>query len=178
MANRRFKLTEEEIAAMRQAEKQTHDVRELKRLQAARLYGSGVRVAEILSLVGCGPCSPRQWASEYRRGGLAALRTKWQGGNANKLTPEQRADLATKLAQYTPDQVLASDIRVERGAFWTVSDLQTVVEQWYGVHYRSETSYRTLLRASGLSYQKVEKIYRSQPNAERIAEFTAELEKK
>jgi transposase len=61
--------------------------------------------------------------------------------------------------------------------FWTVSDLQIVVERWYGVTYRSPNSYRSLLHASGLSYQKVEKVYRSQPGAVQLADFETELEK-
>ncbi len=178
MAKRKFQLTEDEIAACRQAESQTREVRELKRLQAVRLYGMGESVATIQKLVGCGPVSPRQWASEYGQGGLAALKTRWASDNANKLTPEQRQELATKLAQYTPEQIIAPGVRVERGAFWTVSDLQIVVAQWYGVTYRSPTSYRSLLAKGGLSYQKVEKGYRSQPGVVQLADFEAELEKK
>jgi transposase len=177
MAKRQFQLTEDEISAFRQAEAQTRDVRELKRLQAVRLYGMGESVGVIQKLVGCGPVSPAQWAIECRRGGLEALQSHWQGGNANKLTEEQRQDLGEKLAQYTPEQVIAPDVRVERGAFWTVSDLHLVVEQWYGVTFRSETSYRNLLHTCGLSYQTVEKVYRSQPSAAQVADFEAELEK-
>jgi transposase len=178
MAKRKFELTEAEIVAFRQAELQTRDVRELKRLQAVRLYGSGESVATIQHLTGCGPISPCQWATEYGRGGLATLRTQGRGGNAHKLTAEQRRDLFEKLDQYTPEQVIAADVRLERGAFWTVSDLHIVVQQWYGVTYHSPTSYRSLLHASGLSYQKVEKVYRSQPGALRLADFEADLEKK
>jgi transposase len=157
MAKRKFELNEAEIAAFRQAEEHTRDVRELKRLQAVRLYGSGEKVATIQHLTGCGPVSPCQWATEYGRGGLEALRRRWRGGNANKLTAEQRRELFEKRDQYTPDQVLASEVRQAQGGFWTVSDLHMVVAQWYGVTYRSESSYRSLLHASGLSYQKVEK---------------------
>jgi len=177
MAKRQFQLSEAEIAAFRQAEAQTRDVRELKRLQAVRLYGMGERVEAIQKLVGCGPASPAQWAIEYRRGGVEALRNRWQGGNANKLTEAQRQDLREKLAQYTPEQVIAPDSRLERGAFWTVSDLQIVIQQWYGVTYRSPTSYRSWLHTCGLSYQKVEKVYRSQPGAVQLADFEADLEK-
>lgn len=177
MANRRFQLTPEEIARFRQAEAQTQDASELKRLQAVRLYGMGETVATIQELVGCGPASPRQWASAYRRGGVDALHTIWASGNANKLTDAQRQDLREKLAQYTPEQVIAPDVRIERGASWTVSDLQIVVEHWYGVTYSSETSYRTLLHACGLSYQKVEKVYRSQPGAVQLVDFETDLEK-
>lgn len=177
MAKRQFQLTEDEIVAFRQAEAQTPDVRELKRLQAVRLYGMGEPVATIQKLVGCGAESPHQWASRYRQGGLEALRIVWSSGNANKLTDEQRQDLREKLAQYTPEQVIAPDLRVERGAFWTVSDLQIVVERWYAVTYKSVRSYHNLLHTCGLSYQKAEKVYRSQPGAVQLAEFEAELEK-
>jgi transposase len=177
MAKRQFQLTEDEITAFRQAEAQTRDVRELKRLQAVRLYGTGKSVATIQKLVGCGPVSPRQWASEYRRGGLTALKSHWAIGNASKLSAEQRQDLFQKLEQYSPEQVIVPDVRVERGSFWTVSGLQMVIEQWYGVTYASPQSYRNLLHASGLSYQKVEKIYRSRPGAVQLADFEAELEK-
>jgi transposase len=178
MAKRKFELTEDEIRAFRQEEAQTRDVRELKRLQAVRLYGMGERVETIQKLVGCGPVSPAQWAIDYRGGGLGGLQSRWQGGNANKLSDEQRQDLFERLEQYSPEQVLAPDVRVERGAFWTISDLQIVVEQRYGVRYRSPTSYRNLLRTSGLSYQKVEKVYRSQPGAVQLADFEADLEKR
>jgi hypothetical protein len=68
MAKRQLHLTEEEMAAFRQAEAHTRDVRELKRLQAVRLYGMGEAVGTIQRLVGCGRVSPAQWAMEYRRG--------------------------------------------------------------------------------------------------------------
>lgn len=178
MAKRKFKLTDNEISAFHQAEAQTRDVRELKRLQAVRLYGMGESVATIQKLVGCGPVSPAQWAIVYRHGGLEGLQSRWQGGNANRLTIEQRQDLAAKLEQYNPEQVIAPEMRVERGTFWTVSDLQIVVAQWYGVVYRSESSYRNLIHACGLSYQKVEKVYRSQPGAVQLADFAMTLEKK
>lgn len=178
MATRQFQLTDDEIRAFRQAETQTRDVRELKRLQAVRLYGMGEAVSIIQKVVGCGPLSPRQWAIRYKRGGLEALQVHWARGNANKLTDEQRADLAEKLKHYTPDQVLGPDMRVERGSFWTVSDMQIVVERWYGVTYRSPRSYHSLLHECGLSFHKAEKVYRSQPSAARVADFEAELEKK
>lgn len=81
-----FNSHEEDVTAFRQVERETRDVRELKRLQAFRLYGTGESVDTIQKLVGCDPASPRQWAIEYRRGGLAALKSCWAMSNANKLT--------------------------------------------------------------------------------------------
>lgn len=178
MAKRQFELSEREIAALRQAEEETRDVHELRRLQAVCLYGKGVSTSQIAEIVGCGTCSPRQWAMLYRQKGVKGLGSHWQGGNANKLTRPQRADLAARLEQYSPDQVLPTAMRIERGVFWSVSDLRLVVKQWYGVSYRSDASYRKLLQAGGLSYQKVERVYRSRPSANQVAEFEQELEKK
>jgi hypothetical protein len=48
MAKRQFELTKREIADLRQAEQQTRDVHQLRRLQAVRLYGSGVPTNQIV----------------------------------------------------------------------------------------------------------------------------------
>jgi transposase len=87
-------------------------------------------------------------------------------------------DLKQRVEQYRPDQVIAADIRISQGQFWTVSDLQIAVKTWYGVEYRTADSYRTLLHDCGLSYQRTEKVYRSRPDAQTVADFEAELEKK
>ncbi len=70
----------------------------------------------------------REWAHKYRQAGLTGLKAQWQGENALKLSRAQRADLKQRLQQYRPDQVIASDLRISRGQFWTVSDLQIVVK--------------------------------------------------
>ncbi len=109
---------------------------------------------------------------------MEGLKSHWQGDNARKLSREQRADLKARLVAYRPDQVLAAEVRIRQGQFWTVSDLKIVVQRWYGVSYRSATSYQTLLHECGLSQQQTESQYRSQPDAQTIADFEAALEKK
>ena len=101
------------------------DMRELKRLQAVRLYGMGEAVPTIQQLVGCGPLSPRQWAIRYKQGGLDALQVHWASGNANKLTDEQRAELTEKLKQYTPDQVLGRVCKVEPSRYTAAHEQTT-----------------------------------------------------
>ena len=178
MAKRQFQLTDEERQAFEQTEGHTRDAYELKRLQAVRLYGSGVTTRDIRQLVGCSDRRIREWAQKYRQQGLDGLKSHWQGDNALKLSREQRADLKQRVEQYRPDQVIAPDVRISQGQFWTVSHLRTVVKAWYDVEYRTTDSYRTLLHESGLSYQRTEKVYRSQPDAQTVADFEAELEKK
>ena len=178
MATRKFQLTEDEKQRLEQAERQTRDAYELRRLQAVRLYGSGIPTGDITQLIQASERRIREWTQKYGQHGLAGLKSQWQGENALKLSREQRADLKQRVQQYHPDQVLSADVRISRGQFWTVSDLQIVVNAWYAVVYRTVDSYRTLLHECGLSYQRTEKVYRSQPDAQTVADFEAELEKK
>ena len=74
MAKRQIQLTEVEIRQFQQAESQTRDVHELKRLQAIRMYGSGIRITSIMDIVGVGKSTIRQWVMAYRAvGGFVAL---------------------------------------------------------------------------------------------------------
>ena len=173
MAKRQLQLSEQEIGQFREAEARSRDVHELKRLQAIRLYGTGMRVADIQHLTGAGESTIRQWAMAYRAEGLSGMRSKWHGKNANKLTDEQRQQIKQRLQQYRP-----RDLNLSAGEYWTVSDLRIAIEQWFGVVYRDETSYQTLLHKSGFSYQRTSKVYRSRPSEAALAEFEAELEKK
>jgi transposase len=178
MTKRQFQLSEQELGQFEQAEAKTRDVHELKRLQAVRLYGSGTQRRVIERLVGCDERSVRKWTQKYQQAGLDGLKSHWQGENALKLSRAQRADLKQRLHAYRPDQVIAPDVRIRHGQFWTVSDLQIVVKAWYEVEYDTADSYRTLLHECGLSYQRTEKVYRSRPDPQTVADFEAELEKK
>jgi len=44
------------------------------------------------------------------------------------------------------------DVPISHGEFWTVSDLQIMVKTWYGVEYRTESTYRNLLHECGFNY--------------------------
>jgi transposase len=180
MAKRQFQLSETEIGQLRRREQQTRQAAELKRLQAVRLYGSGMRIAQIMDMVGCAESSIRAWVREYRGAGLAGLSAHHDRSaqNASKLSVAQRIDLRERLHQYRPHQVIAPELRISQGQFWTLSDLQIVVERWYGVVYEDGGSYRRLFDQCGFSYQRAERVYKSRPSEAEIAHFEAELEKK
>jgi len=178
MAKRQFVLDEEEQKVLRRAEEQTEDTREMKRLQAVRLYGSGYAVTEISNVTGSSWRALMDWCQAYRASGLDGLKSKWQGENALKLSRAQRADLKKRLDQYQPDQVIAPELRISQGQFWTVSDLRIVVQQWYEVSYQCRDSYVSLLHECRFSQQHTARVYRSQPDARMVADFEAALEKK
>jgi transposase len=178
MAKRQFVLDEAEQNELRRAEGQTQHARELKRLQAVRLYGSGYAVSDILELTGCSWRALMDWCAAYRANGTSGLKSKWQGENALKLSRAQRADLKARLDQYRPDQLLETEVRISQGQFWTVTDLEIVIERWYGVTYGCRLSYVRLLHECHFSQQQTAPVYRSQPDPQTVADFEAGLEKK
>jgi transposase len=177
MSRERKLLTEREQAELLRAYIGSKDGPLRTRYQAVRLYGMGYAVSEICTITGCSSSRLRAWYAQYQQEGVAGLVDRRVGGNHTYLTARQRAELSERLHQYTPAQLLGSETATADGQFWTVPDLQKVVEQWYGVRYQSLTSYRTLLQACGFSYQKSSAIYKSR-NEQDVAEFTATLEKK
>ncbi len=117
----------------------------------------------ILSVVDCHEDSVRQWASQYQAQGLSGL--------ASKLNQSQRRDLRERLKSSRPDEVIAKEKRSSQGQFWTVNDLQIVVEEWYEVVSQDIGSYRRLLKESGLSSQRTEQVYRSRASEAEVADF-------
>lgn len=178
MSKRRFELNEQALTELWLAYDNAEDPRERERLQAVRLYGQGRPMADIEAIIGCDKRSVLRWCAKYQAQGVTGLASQWQGGNNAKLTGEQRAAVKEKLHQYRPDQVLPPDVRISQGAYWTVSDLKLAVQQWYGVSWQSDTSYRTLLHECGFSLQRPAKVYRQRPDEQTVADFEAELEKK
>jgi transposase len=178
MAKRRFHLTAEQSAELWQVYHEAEDPQEQRRWQAVRLYGEDWAVSAIQAVTGYSATSLYRWASQYRAGGAAALRSQWHGGNRARLTEAQRTAIQTLVQQATPDQFLGSHQRRHDSPFWTVEDLALLVEQRYGVVWHSRTSYRSLLHECGLSVQRVSKRFRSRPSDHAIAEVSARLEKK
>jgi len=178
MAKREFKLTEQQRIELIRAYDQTTAADVQRRIQAVRLYGEGWSVRAIRDITGSSERSLRRWCAWYEQGGLERLEDQRAGGNNAKLTSEQRAEVIERVKMYRPDQLLPAEVRISRGEFWTVSDLQIGLQRWYGVTWRSATSYRTVLHESRLSVQQVENTYRSRPSDLAVAEFEAQLEKK
>src|SRR5512134_1957703 len=129
MAKRHFHLTSAQKAEPWRAYDKADDRQEQRRWQAVRLYGEGWTVSDIETATGCSETSLRRWAWQYRQGGIDGLRSQWRGGNRALLSQAQRAEIAAQVQQATPDQVLGSHQRRHAPPFWTVEDLQVLVEQ-------------------------------------------------
>jgi transposase len=176
MARRRFQLTDDQVRELTGAYTQCKDGPTRARYQAVRLYGTGYPVKEVIDVTGCSRSILMEWCREYRRDGVSALVDKRVGGNRARLTLAQIEQLGEQLRMYTPAELFGSLAATADGQFWTVEDLQRAVQRWYGVIYRSRSSYLRLFDLCDFSYQRAERRYKSRSEA-KIAEFEIQLEK-
>jgi transposase len=176
MAKRKFKLTEAERKELLGVSRVCNDAATRTRYQAVRLYGEGYPEKEIEQITGCNRTSLMEWCRAYREDPSQGLVDKRVGGNRAKLSPLQIEEVQNTLHQYTPQERLGRKASTADGQFWTVEDLVVLVRERYGVEYQSRTSYSSLLRRCGFSYQKTEKIFKSRSEA-KVADFEEQLEK-
>lgn len=172
MSRQRKKLSEKQLKELKSYYQASRKWQVRTRCQAVWLYGEGRPVIEIVALTGCSRSSLGDWWHRYRQQGVAGLEEHRLGGNSAKLTREQRADLKERLHNSTPREWWGQ----ETDEYWGVETLIQAVEQWYGVRYKSLTSYRTLLKQCGFSFQRPATVYRSRSEA-KVVEFEAALEK-
>ena len=176
MARKRFQLTEEQVQELTTAYHQSKDGPTRSRYLAVRLYSGGYPTQEVLEIAGCSRTSLMGWCRRYRNQGTTGLVDKRAGGNNAKLSPLQIEELGQRLHTYTPRQVLGVATATEAGQFWTVDELQATVQRWYGVTYRSNSSYLSLFALCGFSYQRPAKVFKSRREVDVIA-FQEHLEK-
>jgi transposase len=174
MADRKFRLIEEQAQELFNAFDKCKDGPTRTRYQAVRLYGTGYPFREIETITGCRRSTLMDWCRIYRKQGVTGLIDKRNGGNRAKLTGAQIEELTQKLRQYTPGQVLKAQGFTDQ--HWSVESLSCAVREWYGVTYQSRTSYYTLFDACGFSRQRPAKVYKSRSET-KIAEFEEQLEK-
>jgi len=177
MAKRKFKLTEQERNHLLHAYAQCKDADTGTRYQAVRLYGEGYPEEEIERITDCSRTSLMEWCRAYRQDPSQGLVDKRAGGNSAKLTKAQVEDLYQKMHPYTPRDLFGPGAGTADGQFWTTLDLAHTIQKWYGVEYRSRSSYTRIFGLCAFSFQKTEKIFKSRSQA-KIADFEEQLEKK
>ena len=177
MATRQFHLTKEQVKELTNAYSNCKDGLTRTRYQAVRLYGTGYPVKEVISITGCSRTSLMEWCRIYRTEGIAGLIDKRKGGNRDRFTEQQIIELTMRLRTYTPADLFGETAATADGQFWTVEDLQRIVQQWYSVQYKARGSYHSLFARCGFSYRRPAKVYKSRSEA-KVAEFEEQLEKK
>ena len=126
------------------------------RLKAILLYAKGYSLAYVQQETGCSRSSLLKWCQAYRSYGLDGLFDRRRGGNNARLSDEQIRELAERLRSHTPADLLGAKAATSDGRQWTVEDLCNVIWKWYGIVYKSRTSYYKLLRMCLPESQPVE----------------------
>ena len=127
--------------------KKRSDTYKLVRMKAeAILYAwRGVGLDIIAEMVERAEGTVREWLSQWRQTRLSSVVTGHAGGeNAAKLKRAQKEELEEILSRPP------SEAGVKAG-FWDVPALEDVVSIKFGVEYRSDSSYRLLMRFLGMS---------------------------
>lgn len=176
MAKRKFKLTPEQEHELLSAYNLCKEGQTKIRYQAVRLYGQGYRVKEIQNITNCSRTSLMEWVRAYGKDGVAGIVDKRAGGNSAKLSHLQIEDLNVRLHSYTPGQLLGKKAATSEGQFWSMADLDQVVQGLYGVKYRSHVSLLRLFHECGFSYHRTERIYKSRRESQ-VMEFEEQVEK-
>jgi transposase len=118
-----------------------------------------------------------EWCRAYRQDPSQGLVDKRAGGNSAKLTKAQVEDLYQKMHQYTPKDLFGPGAGTAAdGQFWTMLDLARAIQNWYGVEYRSRSSYTRIFGLCEFSFQKTEKVFKPR-NQLKVADFEEQLEK-
>jgi len=177
MPRKRFTVTEQQAKALQRAYRQTKDATTRTRYQAVILYSQHYPVDEIRVITGCPRSSLMEWCRKYRQQGVAGLSEHRGGPHRAKLGSAQIDALREKLETYTPRDVMGADTHTASGQHWTVEDLVSAVQHWYGVAWESRSSYHRLFARCGFSYQRTEKVYKSRRERDVLA-FEAAVEKK
>jgi transposase len=128
------------------ADLEAQDGETRSRLKAVLMYEKGHSVEHIMAETGCSRSSLLSWYRAYRQQGVKGLNDCRQGGNNAKLADAQVSDLIGRLQGRTPRDILGHHTAMPEGKLWTVEDLYNVIWQWYGVKYKSRTSYYNLLK--------------------------------
>lgn len=120
--------------------------REGRRFRAAELSQLGWKQRDIALALGVTKGAVSLWLKRVREGGVKGLRHRKPSGAPPKLTPEQRRQLLTLLAQ-------GAEAFGFRGDLWTQPRIAQLIRRQFRVSYHPSQVGR-ILRAAGWSRQK------------------------
>ena len=141
-------MTDEERDILIRWKKRSDTYRLVRMKAEAILYAArGVGLDIIAEMVERAEGTVREWLSEWRQTRLGSVVTGHAGNeNAAKLKRAQKKELEEILSRPP------SEAGVKAG-FWDVPALKDVVSIKFGVEYRSESSYRLLMRFLGMTFK-------------------------
>ena len=130
-----YKITEEQIAEIREYRKKNKDKIVEKRLRAVQMRGEGRRYREIGEAVDAHPTVVSRWVCEYERWGINALKRGRYAGNRRNMSLD---DESRFIAEYKE--------RARRGEFVTAKEIRIAYCEKVGHMCGKGQIYRVLKR--------------------------------
>jgi transposase len=158
---RDYRLTQQQIAALRAAHRATRDVREAYRINAVILLGRGRTPAEVAEALLLDADTVREYYKRYQAGGIEELLRMSFVGSEALLDAGQLAELDTHL---------------RRHLYQTAEAVARYVAQRWHVHY-SVSGMSAVLRRLGYCYKKAKLEPGKHPPAEVQEAFVEKYQK-
>ncbi len=116
-----YKFSNEEMAAIKAARRETKDKRADARLKALELRAEGMELSEVSQATGFHAAYVSQLVAKYRDHGLEAISGNHYGGNHRNMSIEEEAAI---LAPFKA--------RAEKGELVEISEIETAYQQAVG----------------------------------------------
>lgn len=163
-------LSSKEVGILRGHIKKSRQPLVRERAQAIIAFNKGFSTLQVSEFLEHSEKTVRDWIRTYQEKGLSSIFPRYKGGNASKLSEEQRNEIAKRL-KAPPD----SEDGIPR-QFWDVKTLKEYVLAEFGVEYKSPESYRLLFRISNFTLHRPMK-FDARRNPIKIAETMAKIKK-
>lgn len=118
-----------------------------RRAQIVMASNSRIPVRQIAQVLGYSDLQVRRIIHSFNKGGIDGIRPQYRGGRPPTFTEEERKAVV-ELAESRP-----KDLGYPLSQ-WSLSQIQLVLIKKKKVSYISRPTIRTILRESGLSYQR------------------------
>ena len=130
-----YKFSNEEMAAIKAARRETKDKRADARLKALELRAEGMELSEVSQATGFHAAYVSQLVAKYRDHGLEAISGNHYGGNHRNMSFEEEAAI---LAPFKA--------RAEKGELVEISEIETAYQQAVGHSIGTSQIYYVLHR--------------------------------
>ena len=130
-----YKFSNEEMAAIKAARRETKDKRADARLKALELRAAGMELSEVSQATGFHAAYVSQLVAKYRDHGLEAISGNHYGGNHRNMSFEEEAAI---LAPFKA--------RAEKGELVEISEIETAYQQAVGHSIGTSQIYYVLHR--------------------------------
>src|SRR3972149_4384016 len=154
------KLSEGQLAELKNWLRSSKDASEVKRVQAVILINAGEDPVKISNLTGYSRSQIFSLRRQYLTLGIESLKTKRKGEPKTLLTGKQRQTVVQTVKGKKPNNL------GYQSKFWTTGILADWIEREFKVKYKSKTSYYIIFKRVKFTYHKPGRVFEKRDETE------------